>query len=48
LFQVIPVDLFPHNPHFELIILFERVSQEELADIMEIKQEQAEVKSGTS
>lgn len=23
---MIPVDLFPHNPQFELVILFERVS----------------------
>jgi hypothetical protein len=45
LFQVIPVDLFPHNPHFEVIILFERVSQEQL---VERKPEEVEVKQETT
>lgn len=30
--KVIPVDLFPHTNHFELIILFERVSMEKLLE----------------
>ncbi len=29
---MIPVDLFPQNPQFEMVILFERMSEEELRD----------------
>ena len=28
----IPVDLFPHTPHCELVILLERIKQHELAE----------------
>ena len=27
------MDLFPHNPHFELVIVFERVSRDQLRDL---------------
>ena len=45
-FQVIPVDLFPHTKHFELVILFERVSAKETdeAQADQIKQEPLGIK----
>ncbi|KAK4319103.1 hypothetical protein Pmani_009936 [Petrolisthes manimaculis] len=33
--RAIPVDLFPHTPHFELVILFERWDKEKWTRIME-------------
>ena len=30
---VVPVDLFPHTNHFELVLLFERVSFAELMEV---------------
>jgi len=44
--KVIPVDLFPHTKHFELVILFERVSAKETdeAQADQIKQEPLGIK----
>jgi len=51
--KIVPVDLFPHTSGFELVLLFERVSKEEIKkfeaetseeEIMALEKEQNEVK----
>ena len=30
--EVIPVDLFPHTPHFELVIVFDRLPMKDILE----------------
>lgn len=42
--KIVPVDLFPHTPGFELVIYFERISAQEIAKF-EVKEESGNDKS---
>lgn len=33
-FQAIPVDMFPHTPHMELVMVFERIKEYETVNIV--------------
>ena len=46
--EAVPVDLFPHTPHFELVMKFERDTRKKRSDDVNAKENPAEDNSECS